>query len=1194
MTDIDQTSDIRIGLLESGGIILFMLLLGFSVGNPRYNWADFLFFPTTIFITVRFWREIKSFLGEYGRYFSISILYILLMGGILTTVGQIDNMVVELFDLSAPNGTRNFWLFVLLQFPFSLVLVWYMPNYLRYTDTQLRKDKEEKKSRSYLEIFSMRLNESGAKANEETDRKVESEKPQNLSKEETSLSETEGQKTVFHGFRRVLGEVYIFVFIYFLVRILQNSGWQGLAEEQVLLMVFLVLLQYKFMKWVYFYECRFSWKKGILFRRKLKNISNKPVQYVALLLQVLSLAVFAYVLMTGAGYWVWLNAVIFLTFLWGFVRFSQEESAANANNAGNAEHAMLPTATEPVVLPQKKNPEREAKVSTLIGNGLFLLLATFLIFLLFDPVNKGPWIFWLSGVSLFALLYFWWVLTRNWYANHFLKERTEILNLKSFQKVKIIAGEAALLFIGPLTLLFLVSIRLPEIEKFQTVVAIPLVGVWAIVYLLVSQSLKKVPSQALVQKTELSLFPHAVVGMGAMIVFLLSPFLAALCYAEWIHTPWNGMLFFIIALIFFLLAFVFLCDYRRIMRAHTLTQAGLSNLLHHVQRLFVPLLLLSNFFFVLAFLGAWLLGLFGFEQLFDLDAHLLNPINVFFLAINGIFPLIGILERYFALIDLKYEFWFAKSKPKSTVAPESENNQTHFRVKWIAIGIFVFLFVLGYSNLKQGNGYHRIAYQGEYTAWEDSMMTLSEYTEAFLARLERSKTDTIYLVAADGGGLRAAYWTLLVMQKLDAEFQFNDNLFITSGASGGSVGLGMFAYLKGVSLSENFSQDAEAAITAIGAHNFLNTDMIGLLARWPHKMTPERYAEQQSNRMEIMARDYLQVAFDSLTGSKEESNQYHSLAKKPFAYPWIKRNYGFPLFVVNTSRMEDGRMGIIHPLKTNKSLTRGMIDLRYTFKDSQQKGFINYPDALFSTNRFPVISPYAEIEGKGHFFDAGMVENSGIGTILQFLQYMKADTANPHYQSFFGEDKTIMLISIQSAKSRYVYDEFKDYQDKLNQTRHMYYFNALLKAISSGGPTGKPIYYEELMNDFSYRQAYGIHQYHTVNMPAHIDPLAVDDLLSNDDIGDALFGQIEDESLRQEMNALIDALNDKRVKHFSSEGQDTLILEPPLGRMLAKEARNYMRAMNEWKTSELIQEIKSGSPVSGRSIVLGATGTTTK
>jgi hypothetical protein len=65
------------------------------------------------------------------------------------------------------------------------------------------------------------------------------------------------------------------------------------------------------------------------------------------------------------------------------------------------------------------------------------------------------------------------------------------------------------------------------------------------------------------------------------------------------------------------------------------------------------------------------------------------------------------------------------------------------------------------------------------------------------AELEPGRDFPVFLVAAEGGGIRAAYWAGSVLAKLqdDSEARFGRHLFAISGVSGGSLAGGVFAAL---------------------------------------------------------------------------------------------------------------------------------------------------------------------------------------------------------------------------------------------------------------------------------------------------------------------------------------------------------------------------------------------------------------
>jgi hypothetical protein len=78
--------------------------------------------------------------------------------------------------------------------------------------------------------------------------------------------------------------------------------------------------------------------------------------------------------------------------------------------------------------------------------------------------------------------------------------------------------------------------------------------------------------------------------------------------------------------------------------------------------------------------------------------------------------------------------------------------------------------------------------------------TVTATFDAWSARLAHDypaeKTHPVFLVATEGGGIRAAYWTASVLTALDDDIPgFRDHLFAISGVSGGSVGTATYASL---------------------------------------------------------------------------------------------------------------------------------------------------------------------------------------------------------------------------------------------------------------------------------------------------------------------------------------------------------------------------------------------------------------
>jgi hypothetical protein len=81
---------------------------------------------------------------------------------------------------------------------------------------------------------------------------------------------------------------------------------------------------------------------------------------------------------------------------------------------------------------------------------------------------------------------------------------------------------------------------------------------------------------------------------------------------------------------------------------------------------------------------------------------------------------------------------------------------------------------------------------------------------------------SVYFISAEGGGIRAAYWTALVLQRLESEWNdFPEGAFSISGVSGGSVGASVWQVCR-------FEANESTCIDRLGDANLLTP----LLSSW--------------------------------------------------------------------------------------------------------------------------------------------------------------------------------------------------------------------------------------------------------------------------------------------------------------------------------------------------------------------------
>jgi predicted acylesterase/phospholipase RssA len=87
----------------------------------------------------------------------------------------------------------------------------------------------------------------------------------------------------------------------------------------------------------------------------------------------------------------------------------------------------------------------------------------------------------------------------------------------------------------------------------------------------------------------------------------------------------------------------------------------------------------------------------------------------------------------------------------------------------------------------------------------------------------------VVLVAASGGGIRAAYWTASTLAAMDGVPGSSDNLFAISGVSGGSVGAATYAALQRERLVSGQADSVLPRARVVLAEDFLSPVVAGLL-----------------------------------------------------------------------------------------------------------------------------------------------------------------------------------------------------------------------------------------------------------------------------------------------------------------------------------------------------------------------------
>lgn len=304
--------------------------------------------------------------------------------------------------------------------------------------------------------------------------------------------------------------------------------------------------------------------------------------------------------------------------------------------------------------------------------------------------------------------------------------------------------------------------------------------------------------------------------------------------------------------------------------------------------------------------------------------------------------------------------------------------------------------------------------------------------------------DTYYVVATEGGGIRAAYWTAAVLEALEKKIKgFPDNLFAISSVSGGSVGSGMWlAGLRARHCWEEKTPQEQARMaekkplpnfaTRALAADFLSPtlglmfypDALSSLSPWPIDVAGRSRGLEEGLLRSASPLD------DNPLGKR--LNEFHAGCSR------------LPYALFNATVAESGQRAILSVLDTNefadvyvpvssapsKAASEPMpeaspvvVSASFASPAASVPAFNpswhHQPVAalMHHSARFPVVSPPGPVfnlnangEELGplvRFLDGGYFDNSGIVTALEVVARMQATEKDP--------GKKIVLIVIANS-----------------------------------------------------------------------------------------------------------------------------------------------------------------------------------
>jgi len=286
----------------------------------------------------------------------------------------------------------------------------------------------------------------------------------------------------------------------------------------------------------------------------------------------------------------------------------------------------------------------------------------------------------------------------------------------------------------------------------------------------------------------------------------------------------------------------------------------------------------------------------------------------------------------------------------------------------VRLPLFTLLFVLLLVSSRT-NDTHRVRPLGPARYRPELKEAAASWIGWLDRHYETEARHPIFVVAAEGGGLRAAYWTAAVLTSLQHQYPtFADHCFAISAVSGGSLGAAVFATLLAAR-----PDDFRVASREVLSHDYLAPTIARLLgADLPQQFVPFPILPDRGSAMEE---------------SWEESWKHVSegALSRPFLELGLPHR---PLLFLNGTEVETGRRVIFSPVRV---LPHG------DFQNAEDGielagGDLATSAAAHLSARFTYVSPAGTLRvgnAVHRIVDGGYFENSGAATASEIVRFLK-------------------------------------------------------------------------------------------------------------------------------------------------------------------------------------------------------------
>lgn len=296
------------------------------------------------------------------------------------------------------------------------------------------------------------------------------------------------------------------------------------------------------------------------------------------------------------------------------------------------------------------------------------------------------------------------------------------------------------------------------------------------------------------------------------------------------------------------------------------------------------------------------------------------------------------------------------------------------------------------------------AWQGfEHQAMAYHRQSLQEDKASFTITVNGQIYLPAFFVASQGGGLRASYWSAVVLSELEKKMPgIHHYIFSLAGVSGGSVGnvfyTAALANYQVCRASRQYNCSLQAPLLkAVGKDylsavvtSFIHNDLI-------YRFLPIPFYPLERDRAQVLEQDWER----GFAASYAENSKINlAMGFQALYQHSISNNNWLPLILSMSSHQETGRRIITAPFPVEPQIfiDQGDIYARRDLRTGDHKllADMNLSTVALNAARFPYITPAGTLNKqsidsnmpKGHILDGGYHENYGALATANMLRHL--------------------------------------------------------------------------------------------------------------------------------------------------------------------------------------------------------------